>query len=159
MMAEHAPTGALSEIARPHGARPAPATRSMTDPAPSTDDEQRTVLLVEDDEDSRFMYGTILRHVGYAVREAVDGEAALAIARGTRPSLILMDISVPIVDGLEATRRLKRDPATACIPVIALTAHALPSDRERCIEAGCDGYLAKPCEPKMVVDTVRRFLR
>jgi CheY-like chemotaxis protein len=116
------------------------------------------VLLVEDNEDNRVVYATLLRYVGYVVRTAADGEEALAIAHAARPSLILMDLSVPIVDGLEATRRLKGHPATAGIPVIALTAHALPADRERCFQAGCDGYLAKPCEPRTVLDTVRRFL-
>ena len=120
--------------------------------------DQPVVLLVEDNDDNRTVYATILRYVGYGVAEASDGAQALALARSARPSVIIMDISVPIVDGLEVTRRLKADPSTASIPVIAITAHALPADRARCLEAGCDGYLAKPCEPQAVVAAVRGFL-
>ena len=131
----------------------------MAEPTRSTPPaHEPLVLLVEDNEDSRIVYAAMLRHVGYGVAEATDGAQALAIARTMRPSVILMDIAVPVVDGLEATRQLKRDPATARIPVIALTAHALPSDRVRCLEAGCDGYLAKPCEPHTVVEAVRGAL-
>ena len=140
-------------------ARAAPATPSMTERTASTAAGQHTVLLVEDNDDNRLVYAIMLRYVGYVVLEAVDGEEALAVARRAHPSLILMDISVPVVDGLEATRLLKRDPATRPIPVIALTAHALPTDRQRCIDAGCDGYLSKPCEPHTVAQEVDRYLR
>jgi CheY-like chemotaxis protein len=118
----------------------------------------RTVLLVEDNEDNRMIYSTMLRHVGLVVHEATDGAQGLAMARTATPDVILMDISVPVVDGWEATRRLKADPATAHIPVIALTAHALPSDRQRATEVGCDAYLAKPCPPQEVARTVTRLL-
>ena len=111
----------------------------------------KTVLLVEDNEDNRIVYSTILRHFGYEVSEALNGEEGIAKARAERPDLILMDISIPIIDGWEATQVLKRDPETKNIPIIALTAHALASDREKAMEVGCDGYLAKPCEPKAVV--------
>ena len=116
------------------------------------------VLLVEDNDDNRVVYATMLRYMGYEVAEATDGEQAVALAHSVQPRVILMDIAVPLIDGLEATRRIKADPATASIPVIALTARALPADRERCIEAGCDGFLAKPCEPQTVVAAVRRFV-
>ena len=79
-------------------------------------------------------------------------------ARTGLPDLILMDIAIPLVDGWEAVQRLKKDPATAGIPIVALTAHAMPADRERAIQVGCDGYLAKPCEPRAVVEEVRRIL-
>jgi two-component system, cell cycle response regulator DivK len=102
----------------------------------------KTVLLVEDNEDNRIVYSTILRHFGYTVTEALNGEEGIAKARGERPDLILMDISIPIIDGWEATQVLKHDPATRDIPIIALTAHALASDREKAMEVGCDGYLA-----------------
>src|SRR5215203_1688659 len=118
----------------------------------------KTVLLVEDNEDNRIVYSTILRHFGYTVTEALNGEEGIAKARGERPDLILMDISIPIIDGWEATQVLKHDPATNDIPIIALTAHALASDREKAMEVGCDGYLAKPCEPRAVVAEVQRFL-
>jgi len=118
----------------------------------------KTVLLVEDNEDNRIVYSTILEHFGYRVMEALNGEEGIAKARAERPDLILMDISIPIIDGWEATQVLKHDPRTRLIPIIALTAHALASDRERAMEVGCDGYLAKPCEPRAVVAEVQRFL-
>ena len=118
----------------------------------------KTVLLVEDNEDNRIVYSTILRHFGYEVSEALNGEEGIAKARAEKPDLILMDISIPIIDGWEATQVLKHDPVTRDIPIIALTAHALASDREKAMEVGCDGYLAKPCEPRAVVAEVQRFL-
>jgi CheY-like chemotaxis protein len=118
----------------------------------------KTVLLVEDNEDNRIVYSTILRHFGYRVMEALNGEEGIATARTEKPDLILMDISIPIIDGWEATQVLKHDPETRQIPIIALTAHALASDRERAMQVGCDGYLAKPCEPRAVVAEVQRFL-
>jgi two-component system cell cycle response regulator DivK len=118
----------------------------------------RGVLLVEDNEDNIVIYSTILRHAGFKVIEARDGQAGIDAARRDRPGLILMDVSIPLVDGWEATRRLKADPDTAAIPIIAFTAHALPADREMAINVGCDGYIAKPSEPRAVLAVVRRFL-
>ena len=118
----------------------------------------RKVLLVEDNEDNRIVYSTILRHYGYTVSEALNGEEGIAKARSELPDLILMDISIPILDGWEAAQILKRDPATQSIPIVALTAHALSTDREKALEVGCDGYLAKPCEPRTVVAEVARLL-
>ncbi len=115
-----------------------------------------TILLVEDNEDNRRIYVTILEHAGYRVLEAVDGEAGLALARAEMPDMILMDVSIPVIDGWEATRRLKADPATSAIPIVALTAHALASDREKAMEVGCDGYIAKPAEPRLVLAEVER---
>ena len=115
-----------------------------------------TVLLVEDNEDNLRIYSTILTHSGYRVVEATDGEAALEAARREMPGLILMDISIPKIDGWEVTRRLKADPETASIPIIALTAHALASDQAMAQEVGCDGYIAKPAEPRVVLEEVRR---
>lgn len=119
---------------------------------------KKTVLLVEDNEDNLVVYRTILDHVGYNVLEARDGEEGVRRARQEHPDLILMDISIPKIDGWEATRRLKADQATRDIPIIALTAHALEEDRERALAAGCDGYLAKPVEPRRVVEEVQRFV-
>lgn len=118
----------------------------------------KTVLLVEDNEDNRIVYSTILQHFGYDVTEAYNGEEGIAKARAEKPDLILMDISIPVIDGWEATQVLKRDPETRNIPIIALTAHALASDREKAMEVGCDSYLAKPCEPKAVVSEVEKFI-
>lgn len=119
---------------------------------------RKTVLLVEDNEDNLIIYTTILRFGGYRVVQARDGRAALDAARTVAPDLILMDVSIPYVDGLEVTRRLKSDPATRPIPIVALTAHALPSDRDRAFEAGCDGYISKPAEPRAILAAVRRKL-
>jgi CheY-like chemotaxis protein len=118
----------------------------------------KTVLLVEDNEDNRIVCSTILRHFGYRVVEAFNGQDGIAAARAERPDLILMDISIPIIDGWEATQVLKHDPATRHIPIVALTAHALAADRERAMQVGCDGYLAKPCEPRTVVAEVQRLV-
>lgn len=118
----------------------------------------RTVLIVEDNEDNRIVYSTILRHHGFRVTEALDGEEGIAKARRDLPDIILMDISIPLIDGWEVTQTLKRDTSTTHIPVIALTAHAMPGDRERAMEVGCDGYLAKPCEPRAVLAEVNRLL-
>jgi two-component system, cell cycle response regulator DivK len=118
----------------------------------------KTVLLVEDNEDNLVVYRTILEHVGYRVIEARDGEEGVSRAREQMPHLILMDISIPKMDGWEATQRLKADTATSGIPIIALTAHALEEDRQKAIQAGCDSYLAKPVEPRRVVQEVERFV-
>lgn len=120
--------------------------------------ETKTVLLVEDNDDNRLVYRTILEHVGYRVLEARDGEEGVSRAKADRPDIILMDISIPKIDGWEATRRLKADPATQGTPIIALTAHALEEDRLKAQKAGCDGYLAKPVEPRRVVQEVERFV-
>lgn len=118
----------------------------------------RLVLLVEDNVDNLAIYGTMLRHVGYEVLEATDGETALKLARERQPGVILMDVSIPLVDGWEATRRLKADSATAHIPVIALTAHALTADRAKAAAVGCAKYIAKPAEPRLVADVVAQYL-
>jgi CheY-like chemotaxis protein len=123
-----------------------------------TENSQKTVLLVEDNEDNLVVYRTILEHVGYKVIEARDGEEGVSRARNHLPDLILMDISIPKMDGWEATQRLKADDATKQIPIIALTAHALEEDRQKDVQAGCDGYLAKPVEPRRVVQEVERFV-
>jgi CheY-like chemotaxis protein len=117
-----------------------------------------TILLVEDNEDNRIIYSTVLRHTGYDVVEALDGVQAIALARSVRPDLILMDISIPEIDGWEATRILRQDAGTRDIPIVALTAHALADDRERATLVGFTSYLAKPIEPRAVVAEVRRWI-
>lgn len=124
----------------------------------TTTHSTKTVLLVEDNEDNRIVYRTILEHVGYNVIEAHDGEEGVTRARGSLPDLILMDISIPKMDGWQATRQIKANDLTASIPIIALTAHALDEDRRKASQAGCDGYLAKPIEPRRVVEEVERFV-
>jgi two-component system cell cycle response regulator DivK len=118
----------------------------------------QTLLLVEDNEDNRIIYSTVLRHLGYVVIEAQDGVQAVELARRAQPDLILMDISIPRMDGWEATRILRGDPITRAIPIIALTAHALSDDRERAAEVGFTSYLAKPIEPRAVVAEVRKWI-
>lgn len=113
---------------------------------------------MEDNEDNRIIYSTVLRHVGYEVVEALDGVEAIALARSVLPDLILMDISLPQVDGWEATRILREDPLTRDIPIVALTAHAMAEDRERAHAIGFTSYLAKPVEPRAVVAEVQRWI-
>ena len=119
----------------------------------------RHILLVDDDVDSRFICRTILTYAGFTVIECGDGESAVHLARLACPDLILMDLSLPILDGLGAVRALKGDGATSGIPVVALTAHALPPERQRAADAGFDGYLTKPIAPMRVLDEVRNRLR
>jgi CheY-like chemotaxis protein len=116
------------------------------------------ILLVEDNELNRDMLSRRLSRRGHQVVEATDGEAALALAASERPDLILMDMSLPVLDGWEATRRLKAAPATRPIPVIALTAHAMVADRERSLEAGCDDFDTKPVEIERLLGKIARLL-
>jgi two-component system, cell cycle response regulator DivK len=117
-----------------------------------------TVLLVEDNEDNQAIYRTILEHFDYEVLDARNGKRGIELAREEHPDLILMDISIPIIDGWTAIRTLKEDDDTGDIPIVALTAHALQSDRDKAMELGCDGYLAKPVEPRQVIAEVERIL-
>lgn len=116
------------------------------------------VLLVEDNEMNRDMLSRRLVRKGFEVLTALDGAEALIMAVGEAPALILMDMSLPVLDGWEATRRLKADPATALIPVIGLTAHAMEGDRERCLAAGCDDYDTKPVDLSRLLEKMARLL-
>ncbi len=116
------------------------------------------ILLAEDNEDNRTIYRTILEHSGYTVVEAQDGEAAVRLAATEHPDLILLDISMPLLDGWEAARQIRDNPDIAQVPIVALTAHALQQDRAKAIAEGFDSYLAKPVEPRRVVEEVRRLL-
>ena len=117
-----------------------------------------TILLVDDNEDNRIIYQTILEHAGYRVLECADGRSAIECVRAESPDLVLMDIAMPSLDGWEATRILKADPSTSGIPVVALTARALPEDRLRGQQAGFEAYLTKPIEPRQVLEEVKRLL-
>jgi two-component system, cell cycle response regulator DivK len=117
------------------------------------------ILLVEDEELNRDMLGRRLLRRGFEVELAVDGEQAVACARKSVPDLILMDMSLPVVDGWEATRRLKASPETASIPVIALTAHAMAGDREKALSAGCDDYDTKPIEFERLLSKIDAQLK
>lgn len=116
-----------------------------------------TVLLVEDDKDNLDIYRTILEHEGHRVISAGDGMEAVEVALESRPEVILMDISLPILDGYQATRLLKADSRTRDIPVIALTAHAGEENRAKALRAGCDSYLSKPVPPRAVLEEVERL--
>jgi PAS domain S-box-containing protein len=118
-----------------------------------------TILIVDDNPANLKVARIALESEGFAVRVAVDGEEALAILSDLRPGLILMDLQLPGIDGLALTRQLKADPATADIPIIAVTSYAMKGDREKALEAGCDGYIAKPIDPIGLPDTVRSHLR
>jgi two-component system, cell cycle response regulator DivK len=120
--------------------------------------QQRRILIVEDNHDNRAIFAAILHHSGYEVLEAADGASGVRLARERHPDVILMDISLPKMNGLEATSVLKADAATSHIPIIAVTAHAMPDDERRVREVGCDAYLTKPVEPARVVEEVSRFL-
>jgi two-component system cell cycle response regulator DivK len=117
------------------------------------------ILLVEDNEMNRDMLTRRLQRRGYEVVVAVDGAQGLAMAQSETPAIVLMDISLPVLDGWEATRRLKMAPETKSIPVIALTAHAMTGDRERCIEAGCDDFDTKPVEIARLIGKIETLLQ
>jgi len=116
------------------------------------------ILLVEDNEMNRDMLSRRLIRNGHEVSIAIDGQQGVDMALAQLPDLILMDMSLPVIDGWEATRRVRANDVTRTIPVIALTAHAMAGDREKAMEVGCDSYLAKPCEPKAVVSEVEKFI-
>jgi CheY-like chemotaxis protein len=116
------------------------------------------VLIVDDFDDNRQMYAEFLRYSGFEVAEATNGAEAIDKARTFAPELVVMDLSLPVMDGWEATRRLKADPRTAHIPVVALTGHALEGHSQGAREVGCDEFLAKPCLPETLLDTVTRML-
>lgn len=118
-----------------------------------------TVLLVDDDIHNQKIFETVLRHSGFRVRMAASGDEALREARADLPDLILMDLSIPVIDGWECSRQLKADPATRHIIILALTAHAMRGDQERALAAGCDGYLSKPISPKKLVEEVKARLK
>lgn len=118
--------------------------------------DKGTILIVEDDEDSRYVYQLILEANGFSVLTATSGTDGLRLARENKPAAVLMDISIPGMDGWTVTRALKGDPATAAVPVIVITAHAFPEDREMAEEVGSDGFLTKPCEPRLVLEEVWR---
>ena len=119
---------------------------------------QRRILIVEDNGDMRDFLRRVLERHGYAHLEAADGLEGMEIAQRDHPDLILMDMSLPELDGFEATRRLKADPNVQHIPIVAVTAHARPADEKRALEAGCDAYLSKPYSLREFLDAVQRFL-
>ena len=116
------------------------------------------ILLVEDNDMNRDMLSRRLSRRGYTIVTAVDGQAALDMVASSEPNLVLMDMSLPVIDGWEATRRLKADVRTSAIPVIALTAHAMAEDRERALAAGCDDFDTKPVDLERLIGKMQALL-
>jgi len=118
------------------------------------------VLVVEDNDMNMQLVEYLLEEGGYSIVKAASGEEALSIARGGDPvDLILMDIHLPGIDGLSVVREMKTDARTKSIPILALTAHAMRGDRDRFLEAGCDGYISKPIDVKTFLSSIRQYLR
>jgi two-component system, cell cycle response regulator DivK len=118
----------------------------------------KRVLAVEDQEDNMQILRDAIVNAGYEIIEAENGEQALALAAKHRPDLILMDIQIPIIDGYEATRRIKADPALRSIPIIAVTSHALDGGEQKARAAGCDDFVAKPYSPRQLLAKIREYI-
>jgi len=116
------------------------------------------ILVIEDTEDNRQIIRDLLTSVGFEIIEALNGEEGVRMAAEQRPDLILMDIQLPVIDGYEATRRIKAIPELAATPIIAVTSYALAGDEAKTKAAGCDGYVAKPFSPRQLLAKVREFL-
>jgi two-component system cell cycle response regulator DivK len=118
----------------------------------------KRILIIEDQEDNRAIMRDLLSTAGYALIEAVDGEEGVKLARSERPDLILMDIQLPVLDGYEATRRIRAISDLKSVPIIAVTSYALSGDEAKTREAGCDSYVAKPFSPRELLAKVRALL-
>ena len=116
------------------------------------------ILVVEDQEDNRQILRDLLGNAGYELTEAENGEEAIAAVDRRRPDLILMDIQLPLMDGYEATRRIRTNPDLKSVPIIAVTSYALSGDEAKALAAGCDGYVTKPCSPRDLLAKVRTYL-
>ena len=118
----------------------------------------KRILIVEDQEDNRAILRDLLSQAGYELIEAADGEEGVKLAQSERPDLILMDIQLPVIDGYEATRRIKASAELKSIPIIAVTSYALSGDEAKARAAGCDGYVTKPFSPRDLLAKVRAYL-
>ena len=118
----------------------------------------KRILVVEDQEDNRQILRDLLSSAGYEMTEAWDGEASVSAARAQRPDLILMDIQLPLMDGYEATRRIKANPELKNIPIVVVTSYALSGDDGKARAAGCDAYVTKPYSPRLLLAKIREFL-
>jgi two-component system cell cycle response regulator DivK len=119
---------------------------------------KKRILVVEDQEDNRQILRDLLTKAGFDMIEAENGEDAVALAQASRPDLILMDIQLPILDGYEATRRIKADPNLKSIPIIVVTSYALSGDEEKARLAGCDDYVAKPFSPRQLLAKIKAYV-
>jgi two-component system cell cycle response regulator DivK len=122
-------------------------------------DLPKKILVVDDNQDSRELVVKVLKNKGYEIIEATDGEEAIEKAVGEKPDLILLDISIPKLNGYEVTRRLKSREEFKEVPIVALTAHAMKGDRAKALEAGCEGYISKPINIRELPDQVRSYLK
>jgi two-component system cell cycle response regulator DivK len=118
----------------------------------------KLILIVEDEPKNLTLFRDLLQRFGYATIEATNGRDGVELARARNPNLILMDIQLPVMDGLEATQILKLNAKTKNIPVLALTSYVMKGDRDKILQAGCDGYLAKPVDIREFLSTVARYL-
>ncbi len=118
----------------------------------------KLILIVEDEPKNLTLLRDLLQVSGYSTIEATDGKQGVELAKAKKPDLILMDVQMPVMDGLEATRILKADAVTRNIPVLALTSYAMSGDKERILKAGCNGYIAKPLDIKELLKTVAEYL-
>ena len=118
----------------------------------------KRILVIEDTEDNRRILRDLLTRAGFELIEATDGQSGVSMAAAHQPDLILMDIQLPIFDGYEATRRIKSNPDTRNIPIIAVTSYALSGDETKALAAGCDGYVAKPFSPRRILAMVQELL-
>jgi two-component system, cell cycle response regulator DivK len=134
------------------------ASKKKSKQKPKLGADAPLVLVVDDFEDNRAMYVEYLQFQGFRVSEAVNGEEAVARATELLPAVIIMDLSLPVMDGWEATRRIKNNAKTKHIKVVALTGHAEPAHAKRALEAGCDDFVAKPCLPENLLAKVREHL-
>ena len=119
----------------------------------------RCILVIEDNVDNLELVSFLLERSGFQTIKATDGRNGLEIARTNRPDLILMDLTIPEIDGWNLVQRLKQDPATTSIPVLAMTAHILPGDRKRAIDSGCDGYITKPLDIPNFIPTLEKYMK
>jgi two-component system cell cycle response regulator DivK len=118
----------------------------------------KLILVIEDTEDNRRILRDLLTDAGFELIEAADGERGVEMAAEHRPDLILMDIQLPVIDGYEATRRIKANPDLQHIPIIAVTSYALSGDEAKAVAAGCDGYVAKPFSPRQILAKIRQLV-
>ena len=119
---------------------------------------ENSILIVDDNESNVKLMEALLASEGYAVKIAMDAEQAITVLEGFEPDLILMDLQLPQMDGLELTRRLKRDPVRCHIPIVALTAYAMKGDEEKALMAGCEGYITKPINTRLLPQTIAGYL-
>jgi two-component system, cell cycle response regulator DivK len=123
-----------------------------------TEKNEKTLLLVEDTEDNRFMMRRLLEMEGYRVVEARNGEEAVKVAQNEKPALILMDLSLPVIDGLAATKRIRRIPELRDVPIIAVSAHETADFQEKALSAGCNSYITKPIDFRELEDLISELL-